>query len=179
MSTDLSSRLTQITQNLKEDLAKVRTGRATSALVEDLKIEAYGGSVMSLKEVASIAVPEPRQLLITPWDKNVLPDVEKGLRLAGFNPTTAEGALRLVFPPLTGEERERLVKEVGVKAEEAKIAGRVARKDLLGEIERGKQSKEISEDDYFSKKKQIDEEMENFNQQVDTISQEKKMSVEL
>jgi len=179
MSTDLSSRLIQITQNLKEDLAKVRTGRATSALVEDLKIEVYGGSVMSLKEVASIAVPEPRQLLITPWDKNVLPDVEKGLRLAGFNPTTAEGALRLVFPPLTGEERERLVKEVGVKAEEAKITGRIARKDLLGEIERGKQAKEISEDDYFSKKKQIDEEMENFNQQVDAISQEKKTAVEL
>ena len=179
MSTDLSSRLTQITQNLKDDLAKVRTGRATSALVEDLKIEAYGGSIMSLKELASIAVPEPRQLLITPWDKNVLADVEKGLRLAGFNPTTAEGALRLVFPPLTGEERERLVKEVGFKAEEARISGRVARKDLLGEIERGKQSKEISEDDYFSKKKQIDEEMENFNQQVDTISQEKKSAVEI
>ena len=178
MISDLEQNFERILAKLQEDLALIRTGRASSTLVEGLKVTVYG-SVMTLKELASIAIPEPRQILITPWDKNVLADVEKGLRLAGFNPTTAEGALRLVFPPLTGEERERLVKEVGLKAEEARISGRVARKDLLGEIERGKQSKEISEDDCFSKKKQIDEEMEKFNQQIDFISQEKKSAVEI
>ncbi|MEX1061717.1 MAG: ribosome-recycling factor [Patescibacteria group bacterium] len=179
MSSDLEIKFSQITQILKEELAKIRTGRATSALVEGVKIEAYGGTVMALKEIASIAVPEPRQLLITPWDKNVLPDVERGLRVAGFNPTTAEGALRLVFPPLTGEEREKLLREVGLKAEEVKIQGRVARKDLVSELERAKQAKKISEDDFFSQRKQIDEETERFNQQIEAISQEKKTSVEI
>ncbi|KKW05581.1 MAG: Ribosome-recycling factor [candidate division CPR1 bacterium GW2011_GWC1_49_13] len=176
---DLDSQLSQITQKLKEELAKVRTGRATSALVEDLKVEVYGGSVMSLKELASIAVPEPRQLLITPWDKSVLPDVEKGLRAAGFNPTAGDQSLRLVFPPLTGEERERLIKELGFKAEEARIAGRVVRKDLLVNLERAKTAKEISEDDYFSQKKQIDEKMEEFNKEIEVTLQDKRTAIEL
>lgn len=179
MAADLDTQLPQITQNLTADLAKVRTGRATSALVEDLKIPAYGGTVMALKELASISIPEPRQLLIAPWDKSVLPDVEKGLRAAGFNPTTGEDSLRIIFPPLTGEERERLIKEVGTKAEEAKISARVVRKDALYELERSKEAKEISEDEYFTKKKQVDEKMESFNKQIDLISQERKESIEI
>ena len=163
---------------MRKDLSAIRTGRATAAMIEDLKVEAYG-SVMTLKELASIAVPEPRQLLITPWDKSVMPEIEKGLQAAGFNPTAGENDLRIVFPPLTGEERERIMKEVGEQAEEAKVAVRNVRRDEIAEIERAEKNKEISEDEKFVQKKNVDEVVENYNRQIEEISQEKKSQLEL
>lgn len=175
---NIEPQLEQVISNLQSELAKIRTGRATSGLVEDVKVEAYG-ALMSVKELGSITVPEPRQLLITAWDKTVIPAIEKALRISGFNPTVAETSIRIVFPPLTGEEREKLVKEAGAKAEEAKIAARVARKDAIQEIEKAKEKKEISEDEYFTQKKQLDESIEKYNAKIEEILKEKRGSIEL
>lgn len=163
---------------LQEDLALIRTGRASSTLVEGLKVPVYG-SVMTLKELASIAIPEPRQILITPWDKTIVVDVEKALRAQNFSPAVEETAIRIALPPLTGEEREKIIKEVGIKAEEAKVGLRIARRDEVEEIESAKEIKDISEDEEFSQKKKVDDLLDSYNRKADEISQDKKSQLEI
>lgn len=175
---ELTSKFEGIIQKLQSDLATVRTGRASSALVEDLKVPVYG-SVMALKELASIAIPEPRQILITPWDKTIITDVEKALRAQNFSPAVEETTIRVVLPPLTGEEREKIIKEVGVKAEEAKVSLRMARRDEVEKVEAAKENKEISEDEEFFQKKKIDDLLDEYNRKVESTSQEKKSQLEL
>lgn len=170
---ELKSKFEGILQNLYSELAAIRTGRVSAALVEDLKVPVYG-SVMTLKELASIAIPEPRQILITPWDKSVISDVEKALRGQNFSLAVEENLIRISLPPLTGEEREKIVKEVGVKAEEAKVSLRMVRRDEVERIESAEENKEISEDEEFAQKKKIDGLLDNYNRKVDEISQEKK-----
>ncbi len=169
---DLARKLDSIIQKLQSDLATIRTGRASSSLVENLKVSAYG-STMALKELASISVPEPRQILISPWDKLVSSEVEKALRVAGFNPAVEEGALRIILPSLTGEEREKLVRAVGGHAEDAKVALRLARRKEIERIEDAEEKKEISEDEEFSQKKAVDQLLDNYNRKVEEFSQEK------
>lgn len=178
MISDLEQKFSQTLAKLQEDLSLIRTGRASSALVENIKISVYG-SVMTLKELASIAVPEPRQILISPWDKTVVKEVEIGTIAAGFSPKVEEGSIRIVLPSLTGEERERIVKEVGVKVEESKVSLRMARRDEVERIESAEKSKEISEDEEFSQKKKVDELLDNYQRRVDAVSQEKITQLQL
>ncbi len=178
MIEELKQSFNKIVQDFQAGLAGIRTGRASSALVEDFKVPTYG-MAMALKELASISIPEPRQIMISPWDRNTLADIEKALRTGGFNPVAEESILRIVLPPLTGEEREKLVREVGEKAEEAKVDLRLARREEMERVERAKKAKEISEDDEFNQKKQIDELMDNYNRQIEAIYQEKKTQLEL
>ncbi|NIT04456.1 ribosome recycling factor [Candidatus Saccharibacteria bacterium] len=178
MLSDLERKLEGVIQKFQSDLATIRTGRASASLVEDLKVEAYGAT-MTLKELASITIPEPRQILIAPWDKTVFKDIEKALRAADLNPTVDEEVVRVVLPPLTGETREKLIREVGERAEEAKVGVRVVRRDAVEEVEKAKESKELSEDDSFIQKKKIDELVENYNRRMDGISQEKKNQLEI
>lgn len=170
---ELKPKFEGILQNLHSELAAIRTGRAFAALVEDLKVPVYG-SVMTLKELASIAIPEPRQILITPWDKSVISDVEKALRGQNFSLAVEENLIRISLPPLTGEEREKIIREVGVKAEEAKVSLRMARRNEVEMIESAEEKKEISEDEKFAQKKKIDELLDIYNRKADEISQEKK-----
>ena len=178
MISDLEQKFGQVLTKLQEDLALVRTGRASSSLVENLKVSVYG-SVMTLKELASISIPEPRQILITPWDKSVVSDVESALRAQNFSPAVEETVIRVALPPLTGEEREKIIKEVGVKAEDAKVSLRMARRDEVEMIESAEGKKEISEDEEFTQKKKVDELLDSFNRKVDEISQEKKSQLEI
>lgn len=168
----------QTIEEFKEVLATVRTGRASSALVEDLEVEAYG-SRMLLKELAAIAVPEARQILITPWDKSIIEAVGKALQIAGFNPAAEGGALRVNLPPLTREDRERLIKEVGEKAEEARVKVRGIRRDEMTEVERLEREKQLSEDEAFAQEKRIDEEVKEANQKIVELAEEKKAQLKL
>lgn len=172
MISDLEQKFEGILQKLRSDLVAVRTGRASASLVEDLPVSVYGAT-MTLKELASVTIPEPRQLLISPWDKSILPDIEKALRARGFNPAVEETVLRVILPSLTGEEREKLQREVGEMAEEAKVAVRLARREEMEKVEKAQEGKEISEDDEFNQKKQVDILLENYNRKVEEIYQEK------
>ncbi|OGC37658.1 hypothetical protein A2V54_00800 [candidate division WWE3 bacterium RBG_19FT_COMBO_53_11] len=178
MISDLEQKFGQVLTKLQEDLALVRTGRASSSLVENLKVSVYG-SVMTLKELASISIPEPRQIMITPWDKSVVSDVENALRAQNFSPAVEETVIRVALPPLTGEEREKIIKEVGVKAEDSKVSLRMVRRDEVEMIESAEEKKEISEDEEFTQKKKVDELLDTFNRKVDEVSQEKKAQLEL
>lgn len=182
MSEELKLQLGEVLAKFQSELTAIRTGRASSALVENLRVpDPYGPSSGSLtvRELASIAIPETRQILITPWDKGVLVALERALRESGFNPASEAGALRIVLPPLTGEERENLVKEVGVKAESARVALRGVRHEKVTDAERAKDAKEISEDELFTQKKIIDDLMAEFNQKIDQTSQEKKQQLSM
>ncbi len=172
MTSDLERRFEEIIRQLRTDLAAIRTGRATTSLVEDLPVVVYG-STLTLKELASLSIPEVRQILISPWDKSIIPEIERALRERGFSPVVEEAVLRVVLPQLTGEEREKLQREVGERVEEARVAVRLARREEIERVERARKEKEISEDDEFSQKRQIDTLLENYNRRIEGIYLEK------
>lgn len=170
---ELQKQFAWILKKLQSDLGTIRTGRASTTLVDDLPVTVYDTS-MKLKEVASVTIPEPRQLLISPWDPSNLKEVEKALRVSGFNPTVGSDALRIVLPPLTGEEREKLIREVNEKTEEAKVETRKARREAVSQVEEQERTKQISKDDSFAQKKKIDGLLDSYNRRIDEILQERK-----
>lgn len=178
MLSDLEGKAQEVIEKLQADLATIRTGRATSDLVEDIKVEAYD-SVSTLKELAAISIPEPRQILISPWDKSVVEDIERALRANDLNPAVDGDSIRIMLPALTGEVRDRLMKEVGERAEESKVSLRMVRRGAVENIERAKESKEISKDDEFTQRKKIDELVEELNKKIDQVSQDKKEQMEI
>ena len=143
---------------LEDELKNLRTGRASVSLVEGLMVETYG-SLSQLQHLASPRVPAARSILISPWDKSILKDIEKSLLAAnlGVNPVNDGSAIRLVLPTLTEENRKALVKIVGQKVEQSKIAIRALRDGLREEVQKSEKLNEITEDDRYDLYKQIDE----------------------
>lgn len=131
----------------KKDLATIRTGRASPALIEHVRMD-YAGVPTPLNQVAGISAPEPRLLVIQPWDKGTIRDIEKALLKSdlGLNPTSDGNIIRLVIPPLSEERRQELTKIVHKRVEERKIAVRNIRHETLEELRKMEKSKEISQD---------------------------------
>lgn len=145
---DAEMRMHAAIQNLEEDLAGIRTGRATPALVEKLPIEYYGAPT-PLMQLASISVPEPRGLLIKPFDPSSLKGIERAILASelGLTPNNDGKQIRLNLPSLTEERRRELVKVVHARLEESRIAVRNVRRDLHNDIRDFEKEKLISEDD--------------------------------
>ncbi len=145
---DAESRMHGAIQSLSEDLAGIRTGRASPALVEKLPVEYYG-TPTHLKQLASISVPEPRSLLIKPFDAASIKDIEKAIRASnlGLNPNSDGKVIHLNLPPLDEERRRDLVKQMNHRLEEARIAVRNIRRDLHNDIRDYEKEKLITEDD--------------------------------
>jgi ribosome recycling factor len=135
-------------QSLKEDLSAIRTGRASPALIEKLSVEYYGQPT-PLIQLASISVPEPRQLLIKPFDPGSVKDIERAVNTSdlGLTPNSDGKVIRLNLPPLTEERRRDLVKVVHARVEEAHVAVRNIRRDAIKDLRDFKDEKMISEDD--------------------------------
>lgn len=135
-------------QNLEEDLATIRTGRASPALVERLQVEYYG-SPTPLMQLATISVPEPRSLLIRPFDGTTLKAIERAILVSdlGLTPNNDGKVIRLNLPPLTEERRRDLVKVVHSRLEETRISTRNIRRDLIKDLKEYEHEKLISEDD--------------------------------
>lgn len=134
---------------LKTDLTTVRTGHATPALVEHLKVE-YAGSTMPLNQVGTISAPEARLLVIQPWDKNIIRDIEKAIQASdlGFNPTNDGTVIRINVPPLSEERRAELIKVVHRRLEERKVTIRNLRHEAVNSLKEQEKSKEISQDEH-------------------------------
>lgn len=145
---DAQTRMNKSIESLRQDLTKVRTGRASTALVDHLKVDYYG-SDMPLSQVATITVSDARTLTITPWEKQMVAPVEKAIIASnlGLNPNTAGTTIRINLPALTEERRKELSKHVHNEGENAKVAIRNIRRDANQQIKDLLKEKEISEDE--------------------------------
>lgn len=145
---DAQTRMGKSIESLKHDLTRIRTGRASTALVDGIKVSYYG-SDMPLTQVASVALSDARTILITPWEKNMVAPIEKALMASdlGITPTTAGTVIRLNMPALTEERRKELAKHVGHEGENAKIAIRNVRRDALQQVKDLLKEKLITEDE--------------------------------
>jgi len=145
---DASSRMGKTIESLKKDLATVRTGRATPALVDSIKVDYYGAPT-PLKQIATISVPEARLLVIQPWDNSTIGEIKKAIQRSelGLNPSSDGNLVRLSVPPLSDERRRDLVKVVHKKTEDGRVALRNVRRDALEMLRDLEKEKEISQDE--------------------------------
>jgi len=144
---DAEDRMQKSLEHLRQEFATLRTGRASPALLEGVKVDYYGTST-PLNQIASITAPEPRLLIVQPWDKNAVKAIEKAIQSSdlGLNPATDGHILRVPIPELTEERRRELVKYVHKLAEDARVAIRNVRRDANDHIKRLEKEHEISED---------------------------------
>jgi len=163
---------------LRHDLLVIRTGRASSALVENLRVEYYG-SVMPLNQLATIAVPEPRLITIRPWDAGSLSAIEKAILKSelGLTPQNDGKLIRLPIPTLTDERRRDLSKTVSRRVEEARVAVRNIRRDALKEIGDLEKDKEISEDEQFKAKDDLQKLTDDYIKKIDHIGELKQAEI--
>lgn len=171
---DAESRMKHAIEHLKQDLAGYRTGRANPAMVERIMVD-YHGTPMQLQHIASITVPEPRQLLIQPWDQSAVSAIEKAIQKSdlGINPVSDGRTLRITLPPLTEERRKDLSKQVHRRAEEGRVAIRNIRRDLIEHLRQMQKNKLMSEDDLKRYEQQADKLTHRYIEEVDKLQQAK------
>jgi ribosome recycling factor len=169
-----SPEMEKAVKRFKEEIAKLRTGRANPAMVENLAVDYYGAK-SSLKQVASINVPEPRLIVIQPWDKGILVYIEKAVNEAqlGLNPVNDGQVVRIAIPPLNEERRQELVKTLGKYAEEAKVAVRKAREEAWDQIQDLVKDGKLSEDDKFRGKDRLQKSVDEYNGKIEEIQEKK------
>ena len=155
---------------LQEDFASIRAGRANPHLLDKIKVDYYG-TPTPIQQVGNISVPEARIILITPWEKSLLKELERSINQAdiGINPTNDGTAIRLVFPELTEERRKDLAKDIKKKGEETKVAIRNVRRDAVDKIKKMEKASEITEDDLKDGEDQIQKITDNAIKKVDSV----------
>jgi ribosome recycling factor len=175
---ELRERMQRSVEVLQDDLLSVRTGRASPALVEKLQVEYYG-SMTPLNQMASIAAPEPRLLVIRPWDPAALPDIERAILKSdlGLTPMNDGKLIRLNIPRLTEERRRELVKVVARRVEEARVAVRNLRRDALQDLKEFEKEKMISEDEFYRGKDEVQELTDELIETIDEIGKRKEEEV--
>lgn len=163
---------------LKGELMGLQVGRATPSLVEDLEVEAYSQK-MPLKQLAAIQTPEPRVIIIRPWDKSIIKEIEKAIQKSQLNlaPIIDGDIIRLTIPQLTEERRKQLVKIVGEKVEECHINIRRHREDAWKEIQGLEKDGKISEDDKFKAKDKLQELVDKYNKEINEIFDRKEQEI--
>ncbi len=163
---------------LKTDITGLRTGRASTAMVENIMVEAYG-TKQSLKATASIMVTDAKTVTIDPWDKALLGAIEKGIRESslGINPMNDGRLIRLTLPELTSERRQELVKVLHQKLEQARISIRKVREEVRELISAEEKDKAISEDDKFRLQEDLEKIVKEFNEKIKEIGEAKEKDV--
>lgn len=163
---------------LKKELSKLRVGRATSALVEDIKADYYG-TPTPLKQLATINTPESDLLVILPWDHSVLAAIEKAIAASslGINPIVDKDIIRLKMPPLTEERRKELVKLLHQHIEEIKITIRTIREKYREETKKKEEEKQINTDEKFKRFEEIDKLIKEYNEKTDVIKENKEQEI--
>ncbi|MDD2758382.1 MAG: ribosome recycling factor [Patescibacteria group bacterium] len=163
---------------LKQDISGLRTGRASSAMVEDILVEAYG-SRQPLKAVASISIGDPKTLNIDPWDKSLMAAVEKGIRDSGLgiNPVNDGRLIRLCLPELTVERRQELIKVLHQKLENARISVRKVREDVRELINSGEKDGDVTEDEKYRLQEELEKLVKEMNEQIKQIGEKKEQEI--
>lgn len=172
------SRMAKSLEALHRNLNTIRTGRASPALLDRVSVEYYG-TPTPLNQMANISVPEARLLVIQPWDKGVIPDIERALQKSdiGITPSNDGVVIRLAIPQLTEERRKQLVKQVHGQVEDAKVAIRNVRRDSMSDVREMMSSKLISEDDERRAEQRLDEITKKFVDDAEKIGKAKEQEV--
>lgn len=159
---------------LTQEYASIRAGRANPGVLDKVIVEYYGAPT-PVNQLAAVSVPEPRTLLIQPWDKTSLKAIEKAIQVSdiGLNPQNDGSSIRLVFPPLTEERRKELVKGVYKYSEEAKVAIRSIRRDAIEKLKDMKKKNEITEDDLKGAEKRVQDMTDKFCKEIDEVAAKK------
>lgn len=163
---------------LKTDISQLRTGRASTAMVEGISVEAYG-TRQPLKATATIIVADPKTLNIEPWDKSLLQAIEKGIRDSGvgINPVNDGRIIRLALPELTTERRAELIKVLHQKLEHARISIRKVREEAREMIQLEEKEKSITEDDKFSLQEELEKLVKGYNDEIQKIGEAKEKEI--
>ena len=171
-------KMTRAVEALQHDLASVRTGRASPALLERVQVDYYGAAT-PLNAVATINVPEPRLLVIQPWDKKMLPVIEKAIQKSdlGLTPNSDGTVVRLPIPPLNEERRRDLVKQVHKRVEEARVAVRNCRREAIDDLRKAERDKQVPEDDVKRAQDRLQKLTDGFIAQVDDVGRRKESEV--
>lgn len=177
--TSAENKFKQAVSHFEDELKKVRTGRANAGMLEGIAVEAYGVE-MPLNQVATISVPEPQLLQLTPFDPNNIQAISAAIRnnqSLGMNPSDDGRVVRLPVPPLTEERRRDIVKQVGQKQEDCMITLRNIRHEVLTAVEAAKKAKSIGEDDAKRLEKQVDEAMNSARSNAEAAAKTKEQEI--
>ena len=170
--------LEKVIRFLEGELAKIRTGRASPTLVEDIPVDCFGQR-LPLKQLAAISCPEPKQILIQPWDKSYIEGIEKALSQSsiGASPIVDKEAIRINLPALTEEFRKNLLRVIAEKQEEARKTIRRWREEAWKEIQEGFKEGKIREDDKFRAKDELQELIDEYNKKIEDLEEKKKREI--
>ncbi len=163
---------------LERELAKIRTGRATPSLVEDVVVDCFGQR-FPLKQLAAISIPEPKQILIQPWDKSYMEGIVKSLEKTGTgaNPIVDKDVVRINLPPLSEEYRKNLIRLISEKQEEARKTMRHWRDDVWEEVQNKFREGKVREDDKFRAKDELQDLIDEYGEKIEKIGEKKKKEI--
>lgn len=175
---EMAEKMDNSLEAFKQELTKIRTGRASLSLLDGIKVEAYGSS-MPLNQVGSLTIPESRQIVIQPWDPQVMSSIEKAILKSdlGLTPVNDGKVIRINIPQLTEERRKELVKIVKRIAEEYRVAVRNHRRDAIDTLKKQKKNKEISEDEQFKLQDEAQKETDSYIAKIDEVAADKENEV--
>ncbi len=175
---DVEERMSKSLQAFKQEILKIRTGRASPALLESIRVEYYGNQI-PLQQIATISVAGPRLLRVQPWDKSVVGEIDRAIRSAGLglNPQVDGDTLRVPIPPLSDERRQDLVKLVHKLAEDARVAIRNIRRDGIEQVRRMEKNHEISEDDSKRAQDRIQKIHDKYIREVNEAAEKKEKEI--
>jgi ribosome recycling factor len=175
---DAEERMEKASNVLRDELRGLRTGRATPALVDSIRVEYYG-SPTPLKQMAQISTPDPQQIVIRPFDQSVLKEIEKAIRSSdlGMSPNNDGKMIRLQVPPMSGEQRQKMVTRIKKLAEEAKVAIRNVRRDANKNFDQAEKAKEMTEDERDKGKEEVQTLTKKFEERVTEMADKKSKEV--
>jgi ribosome recycling factor len=176
---DVKVRMDKIVAIFMDDIASVRTGRATPGLIENVVVTVYGGQKMKLIELGSIGVSDVRSLTFQPWDETLTREISNGIAMAniGMTPIVDGQLIRMSLPMLTVEQREDYVKLLGRKLEAARVMVRDARADFRSDLQKAKQDKIVSEDEYKRDEIELQKNTDEFIKKLEEISKKKEVEI--
>ena len=178
ITSDSEDGMKKAVESFKRDLQKIRTGRANTAMLDGIKVDYYG-TPTPVNQVATVQVVDARLITVKPWEKNMIPVIDKAIRASdlGINPVADAELIRLPIPPLTQERRRDLAKSVGKQTEEARVAVRAARRDAMDMIKDAEKDKQISEDERKQGEKKVQDLTDKYIAMVEEIAKAKEKEI--
>ena len=178
ITTDTEDGMKKAVDSVKRDLQKIRTGRANAAMLDGIKVDYYG-TPTPVNQVATVQVVDARLITVKPWEKAMLPVIDKAIRASdlGINPVSDSELVRLPIPPLTQERRKELAKVVNKQTEEARVAVRSARRDAMDMVKDAEKDKQITEDDRKGGEKRIQDLTDKYIAMLDDIARIKEKEI--